>query len=171
MLALLLAAAPPIAAESLAEMQMHVVQVDRHEEVAYAVVDSIWDAESRVNLTRTGLSADCMLPGEQSWFARIRRGDTLRFKLVRQGGFRLSVPSTGWPMRCRCPSGARTRAAVLQGAFVRPTGLDDSFRLRGFFGPRKHAGFRLRVTWKSEDLSSATGGRTAARHATPVEGA
>jgi hypothetical protein len=137
---------------------MHVLALNARSETAIAVIDSIWDAETRANLTRRGLSADCMLAGDQDWAAHIRRGDTLVFKLVRQGGYRLLVPRAGWSLRCRCAGGARTRTALLQGEFVEGAGLDDSLRLRGFFGPRRPGGFRLRVGWKSQELSGSVPG-------------
>ena len=139
--------------ESLAELRMRIVEFNLRDEFAVALVDSIWDTETGANLTKTGMSADCLLPGDQSWFARIRPGDTLRFKLVHEKGYRLAVPHAGWPMHCRCTGGARTRQALLQGEFVLPSGLDDSMRLPGFFGPRNPGSFRLRVGWKSQELS------------------
>ena len=143
----------PAHGESLAELQMHVLALNTRGETAIAVVDSIWDAETGASLTARGLSADCMLAGNADWAVRIRHGDTLVFKLVKQGGYRLLVPHAGWPLRCRCAGVTRTRTSLLQGGFVGAAGLDDALRLRGFFGPRKPPRFRLRVGWKSQELS------------------
>jgi len=153
LLAVGLAMATHAGAEAIADLQLRVVRLDPRNETAMAVVDSIWDPESTVDYTRSGLSVGCLLPGADDGAARIRRGDVFRFKLIKQGGYRLLVPSTGWPVTCHCGAG-RSKSAVLQGAFVRDVGLDDSVRLRGHFGPRKPGPIRVRIGWRSQDLSA-----------------
>jgi hypothetical protein len=148
-LALAIVVARTASAEPLADIDVHVIRYDKKQEIAIAVVDSIWRLSETKSSADSTYTVTCPITGTtDQWYLRVQRGDTIQVNFSQK---RLSIPSTGIPRTCNCVGKprAKPRLHALRAMFSTSVGLKDSIKVPGRFGPKK-IGFRLRISWDTE---------------------
>jgi hypothetical protein len=136
-------------AEPLADIDLHVIRYDKKQEIAIAVVDSIWRLSETKPSADSTYTVTCPITGtSDQWYLRLQRGDTIQVNFSQK---RLSIPSTGIQRTCNCVGKpkAKPRPHILRAIFFTSVGPKDSIKVPGRFGPQK-IGFRLRISWDTE---------------------
>ena len=135
-------------AEPLADLDVHVIRYDSKQEIAIAVVDSIWRLSESPS-SDSLYTVSCPITGTtDQWFLKLKRGDTIQVDFSQK---HLRIPSTGIPRQCDCVGKpkAKPRPHVLRAIFSTKAGLKDSIKVPGLLGPQK-IGFRLRISWTDQ---------------------
>jgi hypothetical protein len=140
-------------ADPIAELYVHVKHTVQRDEMAIAVVDSIFALDTGSRRLQPALNASCEgIHDHNDWSLRVKTGDSLVFALVKQGGLRLAIPEKGLDIPCHCQCSKPNKSAQLHALFVTPSGLQSKLKSHGMFVKSWPKAIHVKVGW-GDDLA------------------